>query len=66
LKGPENRTFSEEIKRDFEGAEKVQKSDQPSSQKVEAAKCRLTLCLFFLKIYCSPRAKRTFALRELR
>jgi hypothetical protein len=31
LEDPENRTFSEEIKRDFEGAEKVQKSDQPSS-----------------------------------
>jgi hypothetical protein len=34
LEGPENRTFSEEIKRDFEGAEKFKKAISPPRKRL--------------------------------
>jgi len=69
LEGPENREYSlKKLKGTYKEQREFKGDDQPSFKKDEAASARLTLCLFFLGIYCSPRTKRSFSLssRELR
>jgi hypothetical protein len=57
LKDPENRKFSEEIKRALQGAERVQRL---RSTQVEVAICRLTLCVFSLEFIVAPGLREYF------